>query len=517
MATLRLIFGDQLSHFIPALADIERDDIVLMIEAAQEATYVRHHKQKIVMILSAMRHFAQELRDRGVKVDYVKLDDPDNTGTFAGEAQRAIARHGAQRLIVTHPGEWRVLQDMQNWQALFGVRVDIRDDTRFVCPLNWFRLWAGGRKSLRMEFFYREMRRRTKLLMNDDEPAGGQWNFDASNRKPMPASLTPPKRRNYPIDATTADVISLVNERFASHFGTLEHFNWPVTRAQALEALEDFANHALPQFGDYQDAMRRGDDFAFHSLLSPALNTGLLDPLEVCEAAQEAWRKGLAPLNAVEGFIRQIIGWREYVRGVYWLKMPDYQKTNALEAHRELPGFYWGAKTGMRCISETVASVSRNAYAHHIQRLMVTGNFALLAGIEPAQVEEWYLAVFADAFEWVELPNTHGMALFADGGYLASKPYAASGAYINRMSDYCGSCGFDVKKRTGDKACPFNFLYWNFLLTHKKRFAANPRMALAVKNAARLDAAERRAITRQAQAFLDAPDAFANQQDEWLF
>ena len=514
MTTLRLVLGDQLSHSLPALADMDGDDIVVMIEAAEETNYVRHHKQKIALILSAMRHFAEELRERGVMVDYVKLYDPGNTGSFTSEAQRAITRHNAQRLIVTHPGEWRVLEMVKHWQGQFGIPVEILDDTRFVSPPSWFRLWAGGRKSLRMEYFYREMRRRTRLLMDGDEPEGGQWNFDIENRKAIPAGIRPPLRRKFAADAITADVIALVSERFADHFGTLENFNWPVTRAQALEALDDFIQHALPQFGDYQDAMRRGDDFGFHSLMSPAINIGLLDPLEVCLAAQAAWRNGLAPLNAVEGFIRQIIGWREFVRGVYWLKMPDYEKSNSLDAHRKLPDFYWGAETGMRCMRETVSAIDRNAYAHHIQRLMVTGNFALLAGLEPAQVEEWYLAVFADAFDWVELPNTHGMALFADGGYLASKPYAASGAYINRMSDYCSSCQYDVKKRTGEKACPFNFLYWNFLLTHEKRFTANPRMALAVKNAARLDTNERQLIAQHAKAFLDGTAMEPNTQGE---
>ncbi|KPF67114.1 deoxyribodipyrimidine photolyase [Bosea sp. AAP35] len=505
MKTLVLILGDQLSRDVAALDGIDAArDVVLMVEVGQEATYVRHHKQKIAFILSAMRHFAQELRDEGLSVDYVRLDDPANTGSFTGELARAVSRHAPDRVVVTEPSEWRVRRMMDDWSRDIGLPVAIRDDDRFLCSRADFAAWADGRKAYRMEFFYREMRRRSGLLMEGDAPVGGQWNFDAENRKRLPASLAlPPRGRTRP-DAVTAEVIALVAERFADHFGDLDGFGWAVTRNDALAALDHFIADALPFFGDYQDAMAEGEPFIFHALLSPYLNVGLLLPREVCLAAETGWRAGHAPLNAVEGFIRQILGWREYVRGIYWLEMPGYAQTNALAAERPLPWFYWSGETEMNCLANAIGDTRRNAYAHHIQRLMVTGNFALLAGIRPAEVEEWYLAVYADAFEWVELPNTHGMALFADGGLLASKPYAASGAYIDRMSNYCGSCVYDPKIKTGEGACPFNPLYWNFLIENRGRLGNNPRMAMPYKTLDKMPADRVATIIREANAFLDA-------------
>ncbi len=514
MKSLILILGDQLSRDIAALDGATRDDIVLMVEVAEETTYVRHHKQKIALVLSAMRHFSEELQGEGIDVDYVKVDAPGNSGSFTGELERAIRRHRPDRIISTWPGEWRVLEMMRDWQQSFGVPVEIREDDRFLCSRAEFAHWAGDRKSLRMEFFYREMRRKTGLLMDGDRRAGGQWNFDAENRKALPRGHLSPQRRRFPQDEITRDLMALVEGRFGDHFGTLENFDWPVTRRDALLALDHFITECLPFFGDFQDAMQAGNAFVYHSLLSPALNIGLLQPMEVCRRAELAWRKGQAPLNAVEGFIRQILGWREYVRGLYWLKMPGYARTNALEAHRRLPDFYWTAQTNMACVKDVITSTHDHAYAHHIQRLMVTGNFALLAGIEPAEIEAWYLAVYADAYDWVELPNTHGMAIFADGGVMASKPYAASGAYINRMSDYCGSCLYNVKARTGTDACPFNFLYWNFLIENEHRLSRNPRMAMPYKNLARMPPAEREKIVAQAKSFLDNGEPLAQANEE---
>ncbi len=508
MKTLVLILGDQLSRDLSALDGFDpQRDVVLMVEVAEETTYVPHHKQKIAFILAAMRHFARELREEGLSVDYVALDDPANTGSFSGELARAVARHRPERVIITEPGEWRVRRMMDDWAQDLGVPVEIRDDDRFLCSRAEFAAWADGRKSYRMEFFYREMRRRTGLLMEEDGPVGGQWNFDAENRKRLPAGLTPPRRLRFAPDAVTAEVIDLVAARFDGHFGDLDGFGWAVTRNDALKALAHFVEAALPRFGDYQDAMAEGEGFLFHALVSPYLNIGLLLPREVCLAAETAYRAGKAPLNAVEGFIRQILGWREYVRGIYWLEMPAYAQTNALEADRPLPWFYWSGETDMNCLANAIADTSRNAYAHHIQRLMVTGNFALLAGIRPAEIEAWYLAVYADAFEWVELPNTHGMAIFADGGLLGSKPYAASGAYIDRMSDYCGSCAYDPKIKTGKGACPFNPLYWDFLIRNRDRLVNNPRMAMPYKNLNRMTPAHVETIRREAAAILDGLDA----------
>jgi deoxyribodipyrimidine photolyase-related protein len=482
MTTLRFVLGDHLTREIASLADIGAHDVVLMVEVAEETTYVRHHKQKIALVLSAMRHFADELRAEGLTVDYVRLDDPDNSGDFVGELRRAVARHRAGRVVVTEPGEWRVLEALR--RADLDVELDIRDDDRFFASHSEFADWARGRSGLRMEFFYREMRRGFHVLMDGDAPAGGRWNFDAENRKPPPKGFAPPPPPRFTPDAITREVLALVAARFADHFGDLEPFGWATARRDALVALKAFVRDHLPDFGDHQDAMVRGEAFLHHATLSPYLNLGLLAPREVCAAAEQAYAKGRAPLNAVEGFIRQILGWREYVRGVYWLKMPDYARTNALEARRPLPWFYWSGETQLACVAEVVGQLRRHAYAHHIQRLMVTGNLALIAGFAPAQVEEWYLAVFADAFDWVELPNTHGMALFADGGALASKPYAASGAYIHRMSNYCEACAYDPKLKSGPNACPFNPLYWDFLIRNRARLARNPRLAMPYRTIA---------------------------------
>jgi deoxyribodipyrimidine photolyase-related protein len=497
MSTLRIVLGDQLTRGLSSLRDYQPGDTVLMMEVAEEATYVKHHKQKLTLIFSAMRHFAAELRDAGLSVDYVRLGDPANTGSFSGEVRRAIARHRPAQVVVTEPGEWRVREMMQGWGA------EIREDTRFFASPAQFAAWAKGRKQLRMEFFYRDMRRASGLLMDGDDPAGGQWNFDHDNRKALPRDVTPPRRLRFAPDAITREVMEMVAARFPDHFGELEPFGWAVTRDEALEALDHFISACLPQFGDYQDAMKQGNGFLYHSIISPYLNIGLITAREVCARAEQAWKQGRAPLNAVEGFIRQILGWREYVRGLYWLKMPAYAGTNALDARRPLPDFYWTGETEMNCLRQAIGETRRDAYAHHIQRLMVTGNFALLAGLEPQAVEEWYLLVYADAFEWVELPNTHGMALFADGGVMASKPYAASGAYINRMSDYCSGCAYDPAEKLGPKACPFNYLYWDFLLRNEKRLSGNPRMAMPYRTLAKMEAGRKREIAAAARQFFE--------------
>lgn len=502
---LRLVLGDQLSHDLIELADFEpKRDVVLMMEVQDECIYVPHHKQKIVLILAAMRHFAEELRSRGITVDYVALDAPGNSGSFTGEIKHAIARHRPDRIVVTEPGEWRVQTMIEGWSDMFGVPVEIREDKRFFSSRARFSEWTKGRKSWRMEHFYREMRREHGLLMDKGRPAGGEWNYDSENRKRLPARMSLPERRRFTPDTITLEVITLVQEYFGTHFGSLDHFGWPVTRAQALEALDDFIEHALSSFGDYQDAMKAGAPFLYHALLAPALNIGLLSPREICIAAEVAWRSGCAPLNAVEGFIRQILGWREYVRGVYWTLMPGYAGMNALDTKRPLPAFYWTAKTDMRCLREAITSTEQNAYSHHIQRLMVTGNFALLAGVEPREIERWYLAVYADAFEWVEMPNTLGMAVFADGGRMASKPYAASGAYIDRMSDFCSGCDFDVKQKTGPNACPFNYLYWAFLIRNRKWLENNPRMAMPYRTLASWADSKKASYVQEAAKFLDS-------------
>lgn len=502
--TLRLVLGDQLSPTISSLRDIDPvHDIVVLLEVASEATYVPHHKKKIAFLFAAMRHFADGLRRARQRVHYTTLDDPDNAGSFAAELQRLVALYKPQRIVVTEPGEWRVRQDIASWAKLLGVPVDMRDDTRFIASHADFAAWAKGKKQLRMEFFYREMRRKTGLLLTDDgEPEGGQWNYDAENRKPLKDATRFLPRRQFTHDKITSDVLALVAARFDTHFGTLAPFNFAVTAADAKQLLDDFINEYLPNYGDYQDAMQQGEAFLFHSVLSPYINAGLLDPLECCRRAAAAYKAGRAPLNAVEGFIRQIIGWREYIRGIYWLHMPDYVTKNALHATRPLPDFYWTADTDMNCLREVVTQTRDYAYSHHIQRLMVTGNFALLAGLLPEAVCEWYLAVYADAYEWVELPNTLGMALYGDGGIVASKPYAASGKYISRMSNFCASCKYDVEETVGPTACPFNALYWHFLWRHQALFSNNPRMSMIYSSFKRMSAEKQAAILQQAEAFL---------------
>jgi len=496
---LVLVLGDQLSCDIAALraADKARD-VVVMAEVMGEGTSVPHHPQKIALILSAMRHFADTLRADGWTVAYSTLDDPENSQTLSGEILRRAAEHGASEVIATHPGEWRVLTDLE----ALPVSVRILPDDRFVCSHADFALWAKDRKALRMEYFYRDMRRKTGLMMDGDKPTGGQWNFDHDNRKPAKPDLLRPRPLRFAPDAVTEQVLDMVAARFR-HFGTLRPFGWAVDRAGALEALSHFVSHALPSFGDEQDAMLADDPTLSHALISPYLHLGLLAPLEVCRAVEAEWQAGRVPINAAEGFIRQIIGWREFIRGIWAIAGPDYMTRNALAHDRALPQLYWGKPTKMACLSHAVAQTRDMAYAHHIQRLMVTGNFALLAGVNPAAVHEWYLSVYIDAFEWVEAPNTIGMSQFADGGMVGSKPYVSSGAYINRMSDYCKGCAYKVADKSGPDACPFNLLYWHFLIRHRDRFARNPRMGQMYHTWDKMDPTRRAAVLTDAGAFLD--------------
>ena len=505
MGTLRLILADQLTRNVAAMRGADKDaDVILMAEVWDEATYVRHHKQKIVFLFCAMRAFADGLREEGFRVRYVTLDDAENTGSLFGEARRALSEEdrALDDVVLTACGEARLADDMEGWGRRLNRPVTIRDDDRFVCSIPEFRDWADGRKQLRMEYFYRQMRRKTGLLMDGDEPAGGQWNYDQDNRKRLPDDYDAPERPAKRDDPLTREVMALVEDRFGDHFGTLDHYFYGHTRDDALRQLDLFVEESLPTFGDYQDAMATGQDFLHHSLVSVYLNAGLLTPMEVCEAAEDAYRAGRAPLNCAEGFIRQIIGWREYVRGVYWLKMPEYAERNALEAHNPLPDFYWTADTDMHCVHEAVRNTRDHAYAHHIQRLMITGQLAMLLGVAPDEINAWYLIVYADAYQWVQLPNTHGMAIWADGGVMASKPYAASGAYINRMSDYCRSCRYDVRQKTGEGACPFNYLYWDFLDRNEDRLRGNPRLGMPYRNLDRKSGEERAVIRADAKRFI---------------
>lgn len=507
MVKLRLILGDQLSPGLSSLADVDADtDIVLMCEVRSEATYVKHHKKKIVFVFSAMRHFAEALIAQGLRVRYIKYDDPENSSSLLGEVTRACAQHAVTEVIVASPGEYRLLEEMTGWSAKLGLPVTIREDDRFLSTPAEFATWAAGRKQLRMEYFYREMRRKFSVLMDHGEPIGGQWNYDAENRKPPASGLEVPDTFHADPDDITRDVMDLVGIHFPDHFGDISPFRYAVTRDQALVALDQFIAKRLALFGDYQDAMIEGEPWMYHSHIGLYLNCGLLTPLECIELAENAYHKGHAPLNSVEGFVRQILGWREYVRGIYWLKMPYYKSENFLEAKRSLPAFYWTADTQMNCLRQCISETRRNAYAHHIQRLMVLGNFALIAGIDPDDVNDWYMLVYADAYEWVELPNVSGMVLFADGGVLASKPYAASGAYINRMSNYCSSCKYTVSVKNGPKACPFNYLYWDFIARNDGKLRGNPRMGFMYKSLDSMSGEKRQAIQNDSRRFFNALD-----------
>ncbi|MEY4696134.1 MAG: hypothetical protein RIT14_562 [Pseudomonadota bacterium] len=500
---LILVLGDQLTPDIAALRAAGPDDVVVMAEVMAEGTSVPHHPQKIALILSAMRHFAAELRAAGRQVAYSRLDDPDNSQSIPGELLRRAAETGAVEVIATRPGDWRLIRALGE----VPLRLHLLPDDRFLCSQAEFAAWAEGRKQLRMEWFYREMRRRTGLLMEGDAPAGGQWNFDHDNRKPAKPDLLRPRPPRFAPDAVTEEVLALVEARFPTHFGASRPFGWAVTRDDALQALEHFARHSLPRFGDEQDAMLRDDPTLSHALISPYLNLGLLSPREVCDRVEAEWRAGRVAINAAEGFIRQIIGWREFMRGIWALQGPEYLTRNALDHSRALPPLYWGAPTKMACLAACVGQTRETAYAHHIQRLMVTGNFALLAGVDPAEVHLWYGAVYIDALEWVEAPNTIGMSQFADGGVVGSKPYVSSGAYIDRMSDYCRGCAYEVTAKSGAKACPFNLLYWHFMARHRAVFARNPRMAQMLRTWDKMEAGHRARVLAGAEDFLARLDA----------
>jgi deoxyribodipyrimidine photolyase-related protein len=500
---LVLVLGDQLDEQSSALTDFDpQSDRIWMAEVDAESTHVPSSKQRTTLFLSAMRHFAERLRDKGWPVVYRLLDDEQNVGSLAEELALAIRQYRPSQLVMTAPGDWRVWQQLRATAAQHGVPLDIRDDDHFYCTVREFKAHAEGKKQIRLEYFYRELRRKHHILMDGKLPIGGQWNFDADNRgsfgKAGPGALPAPTR--FEPDATTLAVMALVNQRFAQHPGSLEHFGWPVTRDQALQVLADFVQYRLPHFGQYQDAMWEGEVWLYHSHVSSSLNLKLLRPREVIAAAETAYHQGLAPLPAVEGFVRQILGWREYVRGIYWTEMPGYLEQNAMQAQANLPGFFWTADTDMACLRDAIGQTLKQGYAHHIQRLMVTGLYALLFGVHPKQVHEWYLSVYVDAVEWVELPNTLGMSQFADGGLMASKPYVASGKYIDRMSNHCKGCRYNPAVATGATACPFTTLYWDYLSQHADTLAKNPRMLMQLKNLNRLSASQRADIAQQAQA-----------------
>lgn len=501
MRNLVVVLGDQLDPQGSPLAGFDpARDALWMAEVAEESEHVWSHKARIALFLSAMRHFRDAQSAAGRVVHYRELGSHDAPSLAAALAADLLRLRPA-RVVFVRPGDWRVAQALAAVVREAGVALEEREDGHFLCSVSDFARWAAGRKELRLEHFYRWMRKRTGILMDGEGPAGGAWNFDAENRAGFgrvgPGSLPAPL--GFPPDALTREVLGLVAHRFVSHPGSLDRFDWPVSRAEALRALADFVEHRLPHFGRHQDAMWTHEPWLYHSRLSAALNLKLLSPLEVCRAAERTFRAGHAPIAAVEGFVRQVLGWREYVRGLYWRHMPDWLAEDALGAREPLPGFYWSGDTAMACLADTLRQTLDHGYAHHIQRLMVTGLFAQLLGVEPRQVHEWYLAVYVDAVEWVELPNVLGMSQYADGGRMASKPYVATGKYIARMSNYCAGCRYDPAAATGPRACPFTTLYWDFLDRHAARFRDHPRMALQVRNLDRLGESARSEIRERAK------------------
>ncbi|MHC5115286.1 MAG: cryptochrome/photolyase family protein [Planctomycetota bacterium] len=499
---LVVVFGDQLDRHAAAFDGFDTArDAVLMMEVAGESTDVPSHRQRTVLFLAAMRHFAIELASRDHRVQYVRLDDASNAGGFADVLAHQVERLRPDGLVCTHPGAWRVLHMVQECGAAHRLEVEIRPDRHFFVTPEDFSAWARGRRSLVMEHFYRRQRRHLGILVDEaGQPEGGTWNYDAENRASFRRApeIRPPYRARP--DAITREVIQLVERRLPDLPGRLDTFAWPVTRSQARRALGDFIEHRLAEFGRYEDAMWTDERTVYHGRLSAALNLKLLSPRECVDAALRAYRAGTAPLNSVEGFVRQLIGWREFIRGVYWHEGPDYANRNALEHDGRLPDFYWTGETDMTCLRQSIGQVLDEGYGHHIQRLMITGNFALIAGVHPRAVADWYLGMYTDAVDWVTLPNTLGMAMHADGGVVGTKPYAASGKYVKRMSNYCDRCRYDVNRRTGDDACPFNTLYWDFLIRHRERLRGNHRMAMILENVDRLTRAQRVEITVSATA-----------------
>ena len=499
---LVIVCGDQLDRSSAALDGFDPErDIILITEAAEEATYLWQTKRRIAVFFAAMRHFARDMEKAGRTVIYNHFDGDDAPKSLASGLRRAVGTYDPERLIIVQPGDHRVLTDLQSAAGETGTPLEVLEDTHFLSTIADFEKFSEGRKRFILEDFYRPMRKRTGYLMEDGKPVGGDWNYDKENRKAFgkngPGFLIP--RAQYQPDPITADVLTLVRNHFADAPGTLEGFSEPVSRDDALHALKDFIDNRLPEFGTFQDAMWDGETTLNHSRLSVVLNLKILHPREVCDAAIRAYDAGAAPLNAVEGFIRQIIGWREYVRGIYWTRMPEYAAMNALNADADLPPFYWTGETDMACLSDMLTRLLTTGYAHHIERLMGTGLYLMLHGTRPYAAHDWHMGAYLDAIDWVSLPNMLGMSQHGDGGVVGTKPYCASGAYIDRMSNYCSSCRFDPKQSIGERACPVTTLYWDFLARHEDAFDSNPRMGFQLKNLRRKDKDDVRKIRRHAE------------------
>ncbi|HEY8025292.1 MAG TPA: cryptochrome/photolyase family protein [Burkholderiaceae bacterium] len=498
MTTLRLILGDQLNPSHSWFARPRADVVYVMMEVRQETDYVLHHAQKILAIFAAMRHFAQELQRAGHRVHYLRIGAAENRLSIIGNLEQCIASFGATRFEYQEPDEWRLDAQLADYCKTLNIPSQMVASEHFFTARSDAADLFKTRKTWLMEHFYRHMRTTHKILLDEGKPVGGQWNFDHENRKAWPG--LPAQPADWRTGHNHTDLWHEITEAGVKSFGNpkAEALPWPLGRDEARRHLDAFIAHALPHFGEFQDAMSEQAERLFHSLLSFALNTKMLAPQQVVARAEQAWREGKAPLAAVEGFIRQILGWREFVRGFYWAHMPDYVHANHFENTLPLPQWFWTGETKMRCVAKAIGNSLDNAHAHHIQRLMVIGNFSLLAGLAPEAVHRWYLGVYIDAFEWVELPNTLGMSQFADGGTLATKPYVSSAAYINRMSDSCKHCHYQKNERVGERACPFNALYWDFFDRHAAQLQGNQRLGLVYRQLKDMNAEAKQTLRERA-------------------
>ena len=500
---LRLILGDQLNEKHSWFKQPKENVVYVMMEVRQETDYTVHHIQKVAAFFAAMRCFADRLQKLGHQVIYIRLDDPDNRQTLVDNIQYLIERENISQFEFLMPDEYRLDTQLQALARTLPVKCQTLDTEHFLTQRQELADFFKGKKRYLMESFYRWMRKRTNTLMDQDKPVGGKWNYDQKNRQAYDQKVPIPEPKLFENDV--ADIVQSIQKKGVRTMGKIQarQLIWPITRDQALALLDHFVTHILPAFGTYQDAMFSNNWHLFHSRLSFALNSKLIDPQEVIQIAVKAWKVSEPPIEIqqVEGFVRQILGWREYMRGIYWALMPELGNSNYFNHQNELPSFYWNGESRMNCLQKTITQSLHHAYAHHIQRLMVTGNFALLAGVDPKAVDEWYLGIYIDAIQWVELPNTRAMSQFADGGLVATKPYVSSARYIHAMSDYCETCSYDWKKRHSDGSCPFNSLYWDFYYRNRALLKKNPRVGMMYRTWDRMDSSQRKALLAQARSY----------------
>ncbi|WP_340202905.1 cryptochrome/photolyase family protein [Ascidiimonas sp. W6] len=507
---LRLILGDQLNHNHPWFDDQNDSIIYLMAEMKQETSYVKHHIQKVVAFFCSMRNFAAWLEERGNKVLYFKIDDEQNPHQLDKLIKKQVTATNASIFEYQLPDEYRLDEQLRTICSSLEIETASIDTHHFFTTRNELSNFFKGKKQLLMESFYRMMRKKHEVMVIDGQPEGGKWNFDQSNRKKWKGSPEIPHERGFRKDVST--IVEAIKKMEITTFGSIDktNFSWPTSREDCLSVLNYFCKNLLVHFGDYQDAMHTQEKFLFHSRLSFAMNSKMLAPKEVIDKVISFYyeHKEQVDISQVEGFVRQILGWREYMRGVYWKEMPAYANCNELDNHNPLPDFYWTGDTKMNCLHHSIRQSLEESYAHHIQRLMITGNYALLTQTNPAEVDVWYLGVYIDAIEWVEITNTRGMSQYADGGIVATKPYVSSGSYINKMSNYCSSCHYNVKDKTGDKACPFNSLYWHFLDDKRKQLENNPRMGMMYSLLNKMDPQKLADLKERANDVIENPQNF---------